>query len=741
MLTRRMLRNRSEIALMVASFLALLLATYFGSVQVNGIRRLSLSDFEIGKVADRDVVASREISFVDEYATRIRREARQRLVTAVFRYDRSVSASMLESFEGFTVFLDRLYQRSTGIEQFMLELQQEYPGVLERKQMQALYMNPDRSGFLSTTRMVFKQIVSEGVVAFPDEGMNRFNQTDVEVVRWKNDRQERSEVPKDSLLTLNDLRSRIQSSLTVMRKGPAITDQILAVIRPFVKVNLVYQSDESEAKIENAIRQVAPVLVVIQKGQKIVKRGFLVNEESYQQLEALASSGAFIDLREFAGTALFLALIAIMAVYSFSKGLSGEALDFGLKTFIAVSLSVLYVFTLVFSRMQSFSLQLDMAAVMPAALVSMLLSVMISRRFALIGSFVGFMLVLCASGFAPGIATFSLVSGVAGVSAVRLTGKRIDLVKSACIMAAVNPAIVAILDVIVPGETSNLSFALVGSSVNGFMSGILLLGFLPILETVLNTSTSFRLMEFSDLNSPIMKKMLLSVSGTYNHSIMVATLAESACREIGADPLLARVGAYYHDIGKIDQSEYFVENQTSYNKHLDINPRLSATVIRSHVKQGVEKARQLRLPREVIEIISEHHGNSIISYFYNEAKKQNAEIDKEDFTYPGNPPKSRESAVVMLADVVEAACRTLEKPSVPRLEKFINELVSGKIETKQLDECDLTFRDIEIVKRTFVGILAGYYHSRIEYPNQKDPDSADGAVSSQQEHILKGKKE
>ena len=165
---------------------------------------------------------------------------------------------------------------------------------------------------------------------------------------------------------------------------------------------------------------------------------------------------------------------------------------------------------------------------------------------------------------------------------------------------------------------------------------------------------------------------------------MVATLAESACREIGADPLLARVGAYYHDIGKIDQSEYFVENQTSYNKHLDLNPRLSATVIRSHVKQGIEKARQLRLPDEVIDIISEHHGNSLIAYFYNEACKRDEIVDKEDFTYPGTPPRTKESAVVMLADVVEAACRTLEKPTVSRPRNH-QRAVAGKIEHRQLN--------------------------------------------------------
>lgn len=220
--------------------------------------------------------------------------------------------------------------------------------------------------------------------------------------------------------------------------------------------------------------------------------------------------------------------------------------------------------------------------------------------------------------------------------------------------------------------------------------------------------------------------MLITVAGTYNHSMMVASLAESACREIGANSILARVGAYYHDIGKMEQGEYFVENQTNYNKHMDINPRLSATVIRSHVKIGIEKAKQLRLPQPVIDIISEHHGNSCISYFYAKAKELDPNVDIEDFCYPGIPPRSKESAVVMLADIVEAACRTLEKPSVPRLEKFIDELVSGKIKSGQLDNSELTFREVRIIKAAFVKILAGYYHSRIEYPNQKNVDDDEG---------------
>ena len=231
-------------------------------------------------------------------------------------------------------------------------------------------------------------------------------------------------------------------------------------------------------------------------------------------------------------------------------------------------------------------------------------------------------------------------------------------------------------------------------------------------------------MDLSDLNNPLMQKMLITASGTYNHSLMVAQLAESGCREIGANPLIARVGAYYHDIGKVDQSEYFVENQTGTNKHDDINPTLSASIIKSHVKKGVEKARSLHLPQVIIDVISEHHGNSVIAYFYNEAKEKDPSLTPEDFSYPGNPPSSKESAVVMLADTVEAACRTLENPSVSRLEKFITQVVNAKMEHKQLDNCDLTFKDVTKIKQAFVQILVGYYHSRIEYPDQQDPDKA-----------------
>jgi putative nucleotidyltransferase with HDIG domain len=315
---------------------------------------------------------------------------------------------------------------------------------------------------------------------------------------------------------------------------------------------------------------------------------------------------------------------------------------------------------------------------------------------------------------------FALASGIAASLVLHNARKRMDIVKAGVEIAVAQTAsIVAIL--LVDGAPLEVYPAnLFWSAFNGIASGMLVLGILPLLENAMNAATIFRLIELSDVNAPILKRLFTVAPGTYSHSMMVARLAEAAAEEIGANALLARVGAYYHDIGKMEQPDYFVENQNGHNKHDDIAPRLSATILRSHVKIGVEKARSLGLPREVIDIIAEHHGNGLIRWFYNEAVKREGTVDKEDFCYPGDPPRTSESAVVMLADVTEAATRTLDKPSASRLEKFIGELIEGKIAGGQLSESDMTFRDLETVKKTFVRVLAGYYHSRIEYP--KDPN-------------------
>jgi putative nucleotidyltransferase with HDIG domain len=300
-----------------------------------------------------------------------------------------------------------------------------------------------------------------------------------------------------------------------------------------------------------------------------------------------------------------------------------------------------------------------------------------------------------------------------------------DIIKAGLIIAAANCLAVIVILLMRSAGIGDYPLMLFWAALNGIFSAMLVLGVLPPLEHALNAVTPFRLLELSDLNAPVLRKLFTAAPGTYSHSIMVANLAEQACQDIGADALLARVGAYYHDIGKMDNPAYFVENQTDHNKHDDINPRLSATVIRSHVKLGIEKGRALGLPKDVMAIIAEHHGNSLISWFYNKAAQQEDQVNTEDFAYPGAPPRSRESAVVMLADVTEAAVRTLSKPTAAKMEKFIQQLFDAKVSHGQLANSELTFRDLDTIKNAFVKVLAGYYHSRIEYPDQKKEEDDD----------------
>ncbi len=458
-------------------------------------------------------------------------------------------------------------------------------------------------------------------------------------------------------------------------------------------------------------------------GEKIIKKGFEITEEAYAKLEKMIASPLYIDYRAFANKILYLLVIAIMYYLLFSL------MPFGRKIRLQEPLlQVIFLIAIFFAA--SFGSKLPLCAtpyalcmIIPASLFTMIITILYGQSSAVLFSFIISFAVLASGSWEIVPFLFTLGSSMSSVAIVRKVERRIDLVFAAIILAMCDLVFFVLL-IVVFNETFVPHVKLfIGIFCNGFLSGILTLGLLTPLEYMLNTASVFRLMDLSDTNAALLKKMCITASGTYQHSMMVAQLAEFACREIGANPLIARVGGYYHDIGKLDQSEYFVENkQGDTEKHNDINPTLYATVIKSHVKKGVEKAMQMHLPRVIIDVIAEHHGNTVIQYFYQEAKEKDPSLSPEDFAYPGPAPTTRESGVVMLADTVEAACHTLKNPSIPRLETFITSLINGKIEANQLNNCDLTYRDISKIKEAFVQILAGFYHSRIEYPDQQDPD-------------------
>ena len=463
---------------------------------------------------------------------------------------------------------------------------------------------------------------------------------------------------------------------------------------------------------------------VVQKGEKVIKKGFVISEEAYRKLEKMANVHEYIDYRAFADSLIFLGLLIVLWFFLFSKTLVGHTVNLKesivqIIFFLAVYASVVFAKKLSFAAVSPYNL----CIFMPSALFIFLIVILFGEKQAVFFALICAIGLLDASNYSLIVFLYSIVTGFSCCRIARKLENRIQLVFAALITAMLNVVAAFILKVVFNDSFDGAGMVAFGLAINGFFSGILALGIITPLEQILNTASVFRLTDLSDLNNPIMRKMLLTASGTYNHSLMVAQLAENACKAIGANSLVARVGAYYHDMGKIDQSEYFVENQSGQNKHDEINPSLSVSIIRSHVKKGVEMAVSMRLPPQVIDIISEHHGNGVMQYFYQEALKANPDTKPEDYSYFGNPPTSKESGVVMLADTVEAACRTLDKPTVPRLEKFIHTLIEGKMQAGQLRNCALTFGELTKIQETFASILAGYYHSRIEYPDQKDPDA------------------
>jgi putative nucleotidyltransferase with HDIG domain len=259
---------------------------------------------------------------------------------------------------------------------------------------------------------------------------------------------------------------------------------------------------------------------------------------------------------------------------------------------------------------------------------------------------------------------------------------------------------------------------------NGIISVILSLGTIPFFEIIFNIPTNFRLLELADLNTPIMKRMQVEAPGTYHHSINVANMAENAARYIKANPLLVRVAALYHDIGKVPNAEYYIENNPGESKHNYIKPSLSNSILKAHIKMGVDMAKEFKLPKEAIDIIEQHHGTSLMKYFYHQAlqneKGEGIEVDKKDYHYQGPKPQTREAAIVMLADTVEAASRTLKNPSAKRIEEFVNDIVESKFREGQLNESSLTLRGLMKISIVFRRYLTGVFHSRIEYPDDKE---------------------
>jgi hypothetical protein len=709
----------SRIVLLVGSLsalsLVLLLAFGPGSVDSRG----SPSVLAEGRVAEKDITADREISFVDENATRLRVEAEARLVLPVFVVDDKPASRAMERFRSFQDLMGDLTGRKVAGETLYLQVQSAFPGLLSKDEVLALSRSPLRSQAFAFADDILKGLLDQGIVSMPESGLDSYNPDYVELHAIEEGKLSTSEIPINRLVTLKSLRDAVDAEVADRRLARPLAALATGMVMSFAVEDAFFDQAQSERKLASAKAEVEPVIRTIAKGERIVRKGAVVSALDAAKLTAAKLAVSRVDWGAAMGSFSLLVASLLLAKFLLGRTVSGSSLRRPSAYLMIVSAFVYFAIALFVGRFARPD-PLELGFCLPTALFAIIAAILEGPRFAVLFGLVLASLAQAAVGLDARLFAFCLLSSTAGAFSVRGAFSRIDLVKAGAVLAFFEAFIGAALASPGASGAEEPFIAAVYGAGNGFICALLALAILPVLEQALNAPTRFRLMELSDLNAPILKRLLTVAPGTYSHSVTVAHLAESACREIGADPLLARVGAYYHDIGKIEQPEYFVENQSGYNKHDELNPRLSATVIRSHVKLGAEKARALGLPDAVVDIIAQHHGNSLIAWFFDQAKKAGVDVDRDDFAYPGQPPASKEAAVVMLADSVEAATRTLKKPTASRLEDFIRDIVMDKVQSGQLDRCDLTFKDLETIRNSFTRILAGHFHSRIEYPKLKE---------------------
>jgi len=673
----------------------------------------------VGKAAPVDVVAVRKATYVDEKATGLRVEAEEKLTLPIFELDEKATRKAIDRYSSFEDLLNELLATKISGETLFLRIQRDYPGVFSRKEIASILASSSREQDLADTEAILSKILDMGVFAMPATGLDRFSSEFLELRRGAGPIQDSVEVRSSDIVTLANLDSKIDAEADQRRMSKASQAQVAFLLRKFIVENVYYATDASARRMSAVARQVDPVTRTIAPGEKILRKGLVVTEADYAKYLAARSALSRPEWGRIVGDSVFVLAVSLLSLLLLGKSVSGAKLDVGETVLAAAGLFVSWLVARIVTGQLSDSDPSFAAFLVPGALFCLLFAVFSGQRFALLYGFVLSLFVLAASGYDPRSFVYEFLSTASAAFAVRNAESRIDLVKAGLRLAVMEACGAALLSIPFVVDFSDLAAPLGFGGANGIVSSLLALAAFPILEELLNAPTRFRLIELSDLNAPALLRLLAAAPGTYSHSMAVAHLAEAACREIGADPLLARVGAYYHDIGKVEQPEYFVENQGAYNRHDEINPRLSATVIRSHVKLGIEKARALGLPEEVVAIVAEHHGNGLISWFFDRASKDE-EADPEDFSYPGQPPSSREAAVIMLADATEAAVRTLKRPTPGRIDALVKDIVLDRFKQGQLDRCDLTFRDLETIRGSFTRILAGQHHARIEYPKSKE---------------------
>lgn len=699
--------GEAHIPFYVISFIVVVAILAFGVVPEH-------ASWEIGKVATQDLIADRSVSFEDTQATQaLQAEALQ-------GFEEPITIDLQEFNRTTLATFDKRYDALLAI---LFPAGEEGEEGAEGEADAAL---PE------TAPDAQRQALAEQLkITLSDDQWTRLQNTDKDrldmlhahVVGMMSDVASLGVSSDDVAQAENTIRNRIMEFSSFSDSEKVIFLALLdgVVMVPTAKV------DQRQADIQkNAILQeVDPVHHTIQKGQLIVSRGDVITPTQYDAIRALdyTSDGSRITV------ILGLVILVFLVYFLIHVYLRHFLLTYNApkwRQWYIIILTVILLAVLSFPVVTAISITAneDIASqvgfMIPIPAAAMLIGVLIGGRVAvltllmlsvLLGVYTGNVYFLFAA----------VAGGMVGIVQTKRVARRGDL-NYATLYISLAVSLVVIAHGLITGlSVREILLGLVFALGNGFLSVVLTIGVLPFLESAFRVTTSLTLLELADPSMPLLRRLSEEAPGTYHHSILVANLAENAALAIEADSLLVRTAAYYHDVGKLKRPAFFSENQMSgENPHDKIGPSLSTLIITAHVKDGVAMAKEAKIPETIIDLMAQHHGDTTVAYFYNKAKEEDEDIPEENFRYHQRKPQTREAAILMMADTVEAAVRSQAgKLTAGEMSGFIRQLIDQKQADGQFEECDLTFRDLRKIGDAFTKIMTGVYHKRIEYPDQK----------------------
>ena len=527
-----------------------------------------------------------------------------------------------------------------------------------------------------------------------------------------------------------DVNTKRNEAEQLIRSNEEIPASVLqaaaAIVRFGVKANETVDESLTEAQLKQARESVEPTKIL--QGQVLVQEGQVVDREVYRQLELAGITDNQTDLKPALGLLLFVLIVMGLLLIVVQRSREPEQKK---MTALLVLAAVLIISLTLMKLLGAVSgnFDVEISFLFPTALAGMIIRMLLNERTAILVTFItaasaGLML---QSSYSPilqmEVVLYILFGGLAGVYLIERDDRRARLLQTSLLVAIVNSLFIGFYLLVSQSQydMAEVGFYFTAAIVSGLLSGALTIGLLPFFEWAFGLISPMRLIELSNPNHPLLKKILTETPGTYHHSVMVANLADAACEAIGANGLLARVGCYYHDIGKTNRPQYFIENQVNIaNPHDSLPPETSRDIILAHGAQGAEMLRKYKMPKEIIDIADQHHGTSLLKFFYFKEKEKNPEVREDEYRYNGPKPQTKENAVIMAADSIEAAVRSMKDPTSEKIKKLVDSIIEDKLKDGQFDECDLTMKELKTIKSVMCETLNGIFHTRIEYPKDKE---------------------